>query len=168
VIFLWTLSTVKPSFYIRTYIETREMLAQIQEQRSDQSKKIKLSQILKNATERQCFGQFMKFSKIVSGEHSENMSSGTVYEVCANGLLMLKAGVTNGSSTFSLYGYVADEADILKVYETLGVDPYYRIKCNKCNSLGGGSLLYRALEHMNDYHRASFNEIGSYLETLGL
>jgi hypothetical protein len=60
-IFLWTLSTVKPSFYIRTYIEIREMLAQIQEQRSDQSKKIKLSQILKNATERQCFGQFMKF-----------------------------------------------------------------------------------------------------------
>jgi hypothetical protein len=24
------------------------------------------------------------------------------------------------------------------------------------------------LEHMNDYHRTSFKEIGSYLETLGL
>jgi hypothetical protein len=142
------------------------MLAQVQEQKSGQSKKIKLSQILKNATEKQCFGQFMKFSKI--GQQGEVMSSRTVHEVCANGLLMLKAGVTNGSLTFSLYGYVADDADILKVYETLGVDPYFRIKCNKCNSLGDGCLLYRALEHMNDYHRASFNEIGSYLETLGL
>jgi hypothetical protein len=63
---------------------------------------------------------------------------------------------------------VADDADILEVYETLGADPYYRIKCNKCNLLGDGCILYRALEHMNDYHRASFNEIGSYLETLGL
>ena len=71
------------------------MLAQFQEQKSDQDKKIKLSQILKNATERQCFGQFMKFSKIASGEHSKVMSSRTVHEVCANGLLMLKAGVTN-------------------------------------------------------------------------
>jgi hypothetical protein len=146
------------------------MLAQVQEQKSNQNKKIKLSQILKNANERQCFGQFMKFSRIVSGsdEHSEATSSRTVHEVCANGLLMLRAGVTKGSLTFSLYGYVADDADILKVYETLGVDPYYRIKCNKCNSLGDGCLLYRALEHMNDYHRTSFNEIGSYLETLGL
>jgi hypothetical protein len=144
------------------------MLTQVQEQKSGQNKKIKLSQILKNATERQCFGQFMKFSKIVSDEYSEVMSSRTVHEVCANGLLMLKAGVTNGSSTFSLYGYVADDADILKVYEKLEVDPYYRIKCNKCNSLGDGWALYRALEHMNDYHRSSFNEIGSYLETLGL
>jgi hypothetical protein len=146
-------------------------LAQVQEQerKSNQKKKIKLSQILKNATERQCFGQFMRISKITAqGEHNQTMSSRTVNEVCANGLLMLKAGVTNGSITFSLYGYVADDADILKVYETLGVDPYYRIKCNRCNLLGDGCLLYRALEHMNDYHHASFNEIGSYLETLGL
>jgi hypothetical protein len=50
------------------------MLAQVQEQKSDQNKKIKLSQILKNATERQCFGQFTKFSKIASGEHSKVMS----------------------------------------------------------------------------------------------
>jgi hypothetical protein len=146
------------------------MLAQVQEQKSNHNKKIKLSQILKNATERQCFGQFMRFSIVASGsdEHSEIMSSRTVHEVCANGLLMLRAGATNGSLTFSLYGYVADDADILKVYETLGVDPYYRIKCNKCSLLGNGCVLYRALEHMNDYHRSSFNEIGSYLEILGL
>jgi hypothetical protein len=146
------------------------MLGLVQEQKNNQNKKTKLSQILKNATERQFFGQFMKFSKIASGsgEHSEIRSSRTVQEVCANGLLMLRAGVTNGSLTFSLYGYVADDADILKVYETLGVDPYYRIKCNKCGLLGNGCVLYRALVHMNDYHRASFNEIGSYLETIGL
>jgi hypothetical protein len=101
------------------------MLAQVQEQKSNQNKKIKLSQILKNATERQCFGHFMKFSEItISGEHSQAMSSRTMHEVCANGLLMIKAGVANGSMTFSLYGYVADDADILRVYETLGVDPY--------------------------------------------
>ena len=146
------------------------MLVQIQKQKSNQNKKVKLSQILKNANERQCFGQFMKFSKIIScsGEHSEVMSSRTVHEVCANGLLMLRAGATNGSLTFSLYGYVADDADILKVDAHLGVDPYYRIKCNKCSLLDNGCVLYRALEHMNDYHRASFHEIGSYLATLGL
>ena len=139
------------------------MLAQAQEQKSNQNKKIKLSQILKNATERQCFGHFMKFSEITAPSDSR-----TMHEVCANGLLMLKAGVANGSMTFSLYEYVADDADILKVYETLGIDPYYRIKCYKCDLLGNGYHLYRVLEHMNDYHRASFNEIGSYLETLGL
>jgi hypothetical protein len=145
------------------------MLAQVQEQKSNQNEKIKLPQILKNATERQCFGQFMRISELTAaGEHNQSMFSRAVHEVCANGLLMLKAGVTNGSMTFSLYGYVADDADILKVYETLGIDPYYRIKCNRCNLLGAGCLLYRAVEHMNDYHRASFYEIGSYLETLGL
>jgi hypothetical protein len=58
------------------------MLAQVQEQKSDQNKKIKLSQILKNATERQCFGQFMKFSKIASGEHSKVMSSRSARSMC--------------------------------------------------------------------------------------
>ncbi|MDQ3838406.1 MAG: hypothetical protein M3297_03970 [Thermoproteota archaeon] len=145
------------------------MLAQVQEQKGNQKEKIKLSQILKNANEKQCFGQFMRISKITAqDEHNHTMSSKTVHEVCANGLLMLRAGGTNGSMTYSLYGYVADDVDILKVYDTLGVDPYYRIKCNRCNLLGDGCLLYRALEHMNDYHHASFNEIGSYLETLGL
>ena len=145
------------------------MLAQVQEQKSSQNEKIKLSQILKNATERQCFGHFMKFSEITApGEHSQAMSSRTMHEVCANGLLMIKAGVANGSMTFSLYGYVADDADILKVYRSLGIDPYYRIKCYKCDLLGDGYHIYRVLEHMNDYHRASFKEIGSYLETVGL
>jgi hypothetical protein len=63
---------------------------------------------------------------------------------------------------------VLRDADILKVYETLGVDPYYRIRCNRCNLLGDGCILYRVLEHMNDHYHASFNEIGSYLETIGL
>ena len=38
------------------------MLVQIQEQKEKQ--KVKLSQILKNATEEQCFGHFMKISEI--------------------------------------------------------------------------------------------------------
>lgn len=56
---------------------------------------------------------------------------------------------------------------ILRAYRTLGIDPYFRIKCNKCSLLGDGYHLYLVLEHMNDHHRASFREIGSYLETLG-
>jgi hypothetical protein len=145
------------------------MLTQIQEQKRKQKQQTKLSQILKNATERQCFGHFMKISEITDlGEYSQVISTKTVHELCVNGLLMLKAGIVDESSTLSLYGYVADDADILKVYASLGIDPYYRIKCNRCNLLGDGSHLYRALDHMNDYHRASFQEIGSYLETLGL
>ena len=145
------------------------MLAQVQEQKSNQNEKIRLSQILKNATERQCFGHFMKFSEIAAtGERRDIISTKTVQEVCVNGLLMLKAEIADESSTLSLYGYVADDADILKVYRSLGIDPYHRIKCYKCNLLDDGYHLYRVLEHMNDYHRASFKEIGTYLETLGL
>jgi hypothetical protein len=83
---------------------------------------------------------------------------------------MSKAGIGDESSTtLSVYEYVADDDDdILRAYRTLGIDPYYRIKCNRCNLLGDGYHLYRVLEHMNDHHRASFKEIGSYLETLGL
>jgi hypothetical protein len=82
---------------------------------------------------------------------------------------MSKAGIGDASSTpLSIYESIADDDDILKAYRTLGIDPYYRIKCNKCNLLGEGYHLYRVLEHMNDYHQASFKEIGSYLETLGL
>jgi hypothetical protein len=144
------------------------MLIEVQKKRN-QKEKIKLSQILKNATEGQCFGQFMKISQITDfGEQSQVISTKLVHEVCVNGLLMLKAGIEDKSSALSLYGYVADDADILKVYSSLGIDPYYRIKCDKCSLLGDGYHLYRALEHMNDYHRASFKEIGSYLETLGL
>jgi hypothetical protein len=96
--------------------------------------------------------------------------SESVLKVCVNGLLMMsKAGIVDESSTtLSVYEYVADDDDILGAYRNLGIDPYYRIKCNKCDLIGDGYHLYRVLEHMNDYHRASFKEIGSYLETLGL
>jgi hypothetical protein len=90
-------------------------------------------------------------------------------KVCVNWLLMSKAGIGDESSTtLSIYEYIADDDDILRAYRTLGIDPHYRIKCNKCNLLGDGYHLYRVLEHMNDYHRTSFKEIGSYLEMLGL
>jgi hypothetical protein len=144
------------------------MLVQIQEQKQ----KVKLSQILKNATEEQCFGHFMKISEITDLDEDHQTTSTTtksMVKVCVNGLLMSKAGIGDESSTtLSVYEYVADDYDILRAYRTLGVDPYYRIKCNKCNLLGDGYHLYRVLEHMNDHHRASFKEIGSYLETLGL
>ena len=145
------------------------MLVQIQEKKQ----KIKLSQILKNATEEQCFGYFMKISEITDLDEDNHhqitsTTSESVLKVCVNGLLMSKSGIVDESSTLSVYGYVADDDDILKAYRTLGIDPYYRIKCNKCDMLGDGYHLYRVLEHINDYHRASFKEIGSYLQTLGL
>ena len=138
-----------------------------------QKQNVKLSQILKDATERQCFGYLMKVSEIrdLDEHHHHQITSTTesVLKVCVNGLLMSKAGIEDESSTtLSIYEYVADDDDILRAYRTLGIDPYYRIKCNKCNMLDNGYHLYRVLEHMNDYHRASFKEIGSYLETLGL
>ena len=150
------------------------MLVKAQEQK--QKQKVKLSHILKSATEGQCFGHFMKISEITDlgeDDHHQITSSSstttkTVLKLCVNGLLMSKAGIGDESSTLSIYDYVADEADILRAYRSLGIDPYYRIKCNKCNLLDNGYHLYRVLEHMNDYHRASFKEIGSYLETLGL
>jgi hypothetical protein len=146
------------------------MLVQTQEQKQEQ--KAKLSEILKNATEGQCFGYFMKISEItdLDEDHHHQITSTTesVLKVCVNGLLMSKSGIVDQSSTLSVYGYVADDDDILRAYKSLGIDPYYRIKCNRCNLLGDGYHLYRVLEHMNDYHRASFKEIGSYLETLGL
>ena len=144
------------------------MLVQIEEQKLKQ--KVKLSQILKNATEGQCFGYLMKVSQITDlGElHQITSTTKSVLKVCVNGLLMSKSGIVDESSTLSVYGYVADDDDILRAYRNLGIDPYYRIKCNKCDMLGDGYHLYRVLEHMNDYHHASFKEIGSYLETLGL
>jgi hypothetical protein len=146
------------------------MLIQIQEQKH----KVQLSQILKNATEGQCFGYFMKISEITDlGEDHHHQitpstTTKTVLKLCVNGLLMSKAGIGDESSTLSIYDYVADEADILRAYRSLGIDPYYRIKCNRCKLFDNGYHLYRILEHMNDNHRASFKEIGSYLETLGL
>jgi hypothetical protein len=144
------------------------MLVQIQEQKQ----KVKLSQILKTATEEQCFGYFMKISEITDldeDHHQITSTTRSMVKLCVNGLLMSKAGIGDESSTtLSVYDYVADDDDILRAYRNLGIDPYYRIKCNKCNLLDNGYHLYRVLEHMNDYHRASFKEIGSYLETLGL
>ena len=144
------------------------MSVQIQEQKVRQQ--VKLSQILKNATEEQCFGHFMKISEISDlDEDHQTKSRAKSVKVCVNGLLMSKSAIEDESSTLlSIYEYVADDEDILQVYRTLGIDPYYRIKCSKCNLLGDGYHIYRVLEHMNDYHLASFKEIGSYLELLGL
>jgi len=144
------------------------MSVQIQEQKL--KRKVKLSQILKNATEEQCFGQFMKISEISDlDEDHQTKSRAKSVKVCVNGLLMSKSAIGDESSTpLSIYEYVADDEDILQAYRTLGIDPYYRIKCNKCNLLSDGYHIYRVLEHMNDYHLASFKEIGSYLEILGL
>jgi hypothetical protein len=148
------------------------VLVEAQEQKK-QKQNVKLSQILKDATEGQCFGYLMKVSKTRDlGENHHHQITSTpsesVLKVCVNGLLMSKSGIVDESSTLSVYGYVADDDDILRAYRSLGIDPYYRIKCNKCEMLGDGYHLYRVLEHMNDYHHASFKEIGSYLETLGL
>jgi hypothetical protein len=144
------------------------MLVQIQEQK--QKQKVKLSQILKNATEEQCFGHFMKISEISDlDEDHQTKSRAKSVKVCVNGLLKSKSAIEDESSTpLSIYEYVADDEDILQAYRTLGIDPYYRIKCSKCNLLGDGYHIYRVLEHMNDYHMASFKEIGSYLEIFGL
>ena len=152
------------------------MMLVVQAQEQKYKQKVKLSHILKTATEEQCFGYIMKISEITDldedNHHQITSSSSTtksVLKFCVNGLLMSKAGIGDESSTtLSVYEYVADDDDILRAYITLGIDPYYRIKCNKCNLLGDGYQLYRVLEHMNDYHRASFKEIASYLETLGL
>lgn len=139
------------------------MLVQIQEEKHA----AKLSEILKNATEEQCFGQFMKISESTDYQTTSIIKS--TVKVCVNGLLMSKAGIGDGSSTaLSIYEYIADDDDILRAYRTLGIDPYYRIKCNKCNLLDDRYHIYRVLEHMNDHHHSSFKEIGSYLETLGL
>jgi hypothetical protein len=144
------------------------MSVQIQEQKVRQQ--VKLSQILKNATEEQCFGHFMKISEISDlDEDHQTKSRAKSVKVCVNGLLKSKSAIEDESSTpLSIYEYVADDEDILQAYRTLGIDPYYRIKCSKCNLLGDGYHIYRVLEHMNDYHLASFKEIGSYLELLGL
>jgi hypothetical protein len=144
------------------------MSVQIQDQKVRQQ--VKLSQILKNATEEQCFGHFMKISEISDlDEDHQTKSRAKSVKVCVNGLLKSKSAIEDESSTpLSIYEYVADDEDILQAYRTLGIDPYYRIKCSKCNLLGDGYHIYRVLEHMNDYHLASFKEIGSYLELLGL
>lgn len=49
---------------------------------------------------------------------------------------MVQVDIVEKSPTVSLYGYVADDADVLNAYRRLGIDPYHRIKCYKCNMLG--------------------------------
>ena len=80
------------------------MSVQIQEQKQT----VKLSEILKNATEDQCFGQFMKISESTDRYEDHQITSITKsrVEVCVNGLLMSKAGIGDGSSTALLSIYV--------------------------------------------------------------
>ena len=95
------------------------MLVQIQEQKQ----KIKLSEILKNATEEQCFGHFMKISETTDVDKDNQTTSITksIVKVCVNGLLMSKARIRDESSTtFSIYEYIADDDDLLRTYGTLG------------------------------------------------
>jgi hypothetical protein len=117
------------------------MMLVVQAQEQKYKQKVKLSHILKTATEEQCFGYLMKVSEITDlGEnHHQIIStpSESVLKVCFNGLLMSKSGIVDESSstTLSIYGYVADEDDILRAYRNLGIDRYYRIKCNKCRTI---------------------------------
>ena len=91
-----------------------------EEKKQKQKQNLKLSQILKDATEGQCFGYLMKVSEITDlGEHHRQITSITsesVLKVCVNGLLMSKSGIVDESSTLSVYGYVADDDDILRAY----------------------------------------------------
>ena len=60
------------------------MLVQIQEQKQS----VKLSEILKNATEEQCFGQFMKISENTDYQTTSIIKS--TVKVCVNGLQKLE------------------------------------------------------------------------------
>ena len=71
------------------------LVSQIQEQKYT----AKLSDILKNATEEQCFGQFMRISKSTDQDEDHQTTSITksTVKVCVNGLLLSKAGIGDGS-----------------------------------------------------------------------
>jgi len=94
------------------------MLIPVQEQK--QKLQVKLSQILKNATEEHCFGHFMKISEISDlNEDNQTKSRSKSVKVCVNGLLMSKPGIGDESSTpLSIYEYVADDEDVLRAYRT--------------------------------------------------
>lgn len=62
------------------------MSVQVQEQK--QKQQVKLSQMLKNATEEQCFGHFMKISDL--DEDHQTKSKTRSVKICVNGLLMSK------------------------------------------------------------------------------
>ena len=69
------------------------MQVQVQEQKL--KRKVKLSQILKNATEEQCFGQFMKISEITDLDDENHLTKSKTksIKICVNGLLMSKSGI---------------------------------------------------------------------------
>jgi hypothetical protein len=98
------------------------MMLVVQAQEQKYKQKVKLSHILKTATEEQCFGYIMKISEIIDldeDNHRQISSSSTtksMIKVCVNGLLMSKAGIGDESLTLSVYGYVADDDDILSIY----------------------------------------------------
>jgi hypothetical protein len=69
------------------------MLVLVEAQQQKQKQNVKLSQILKDATEGQCFGYLMKVSKTRDlGEHPHHhhqitsITSESVLKVCVNGL----------------------------------------------------------------------------------
>jgi len=96
------------------------MQVQVQEQKL--KRKVKLSQILKNATEEQCFGQFMKISEITDLDNENHLTKSKTksVKICVNGLLMSKSGIGDESSMpLSIYEYVADDEDILRAYRAL-------------------------------------------------
>jgi hypothetical protein len=69
------------------------MLVVVEVQEEKQKQNVKLSQILKDATEGQCFGYLMKDSEITDlGEHHHrqitSIASESILKVCVNGLLM--------------------------------------------------------------------------------
>lgn len=83
------------------------MLVQIQQQK--EKHKVRLSQILKNAAEDQCFGQFMEIYETTDLDENHQTVSTTksLVNVCVNGLLMSK--VVDESSVNL---YVADDDDL--------------------------------------------------------
>jgi hypothetical protein len=64
------------------------MLVQVQEQKQ----KAKLSDILKNANEEKCFGNFMEISETAGVDKGSQTTSiiKSILKVCVNGLLMSK------------------------------------------------------------------------------
>ena len=122
------------------------VLVEAQEEKK-QKQNVKLSQILKDATEGQCFGYLMKVSKTRDlGENHHHQITSTpsesVLKVCVNGLLMSKSGIIDESSsmTLSIYEYVADEDDILRAYRKLGIDPYLELNATNVICLAMGII----------------------------
>jgi hypothetical protein len=93
------------------------MLVQVQEQKQ----KVKLSQILKNATEEQCFGGFMKISENTDlDEDYQTTSTTKSVKVCVNGLLMSRAGIGDESSA-NLSVYASQPLESLDTFSRQNV-----------------------------------------------